>query len=84
MAVRRSTPGRGAQVPRPVSPRNRGRVGKWDTGAEANVGQRCRTFTSSFRGPSRPFCIPICYGGDRMSRLANEFHDVQLVRVVTA
>ena len=33
------------QVPRPVSPRSRSRVGEWDTGAEADVRQRCRDFT---------------------------------------
>lgn len=33
------------QVPEPVSPRSRSRVGEWDTGAGADVGHRCRTFT---------------------------------------
>jgi hypothetical protein len=36
----------GAKIrPKPLSPRSRSRVGKWDTGAGAVVGQRCRTFT---------------------------------------
>ena len=37
---------RGTQVPRPLSPRSRGRVAEWDAGAEADVGQRYRTLTT--------------------------------------
>ena len=32
---------------RSQSPRSRGRVGEWDTGAEANVGRRSRDFTTT-------------------------------------
>ena len=39
----------GTQVPEPSSPRSRSRVAERDTGAGADVGQRCRNFTPDLR-----------------------------------